>query len=88
MTKRTERRVVTVVLLMFLPVVGCKKATEETAAPQVESTGTASAGKPIISAVEPEFDFGRAKEGDEVEHRYKIKNIGDHDLVIEKTAGS
>jgi hypothetical protein len=45
-------------------------------------------GGPVISAVDPVFDFGQVKQGREVSHIYKIKNVGSKELVIENTHGS
>jgi len=45
-------------------------------------------GKPKIVAVEGKFEFGKVKQGVEVEHVFKIKNEGDADLKIEKARGS
>jgi hypothetical protein len=55
-----------------------------------EAAGAAkpAAGVPKIVAVEAAFDFGKAKQGDEVEHVYKIRNQGDGELRIEKARGS
>lgn len=47
-----------------------------------------AAGKPKIQAIQPEFDFGKVKQGEDVEHTFKLKNVGTKELVIEKTKGS
>ena len=57
------------------------------AAPEA-SPKAAAGGKPQILAEAPDYDFGRAKQGAEVSHIYKIKNVGTKELVIEKTHGS
>ena len=38
--------------------------------------------------LESEFDFGEIKQGDKVSHNYKIKNIGNADLLISSAKGS
>jgi hypothetical protein len=45
-------------------------------------------GKPKIVAVEGKHEFGKVKQGVDVEHVFKIKNEGDADLKIEKARGS
>ena len=85
MTGRTGRIVVAVALLMSLTAMGCKKQADEKAVP---GKSTETLGKPVIVAVEPVYDFGKVKQGEEVAHTYLIKNTGDRDLVIEKTSGS
>jgi hypothetical protein len=44
--------------------------------------------KPKISPVEPDYDFGQAPEGKNVEHVFKIRNTGGSDLVIHQAKGS
>lgn len=44
--------------------------------------------KPKIAAAESAFDFGKVKQGVEVEHIFKIRNEGDAELKIEKARGS
>lgn len=61
--------------------------TPDLAAPE-QKKATNVQGTPVISAVEPEFDFGKVKQGTDVEHIYRIKNTGTADLVIERTTGS
>ena len=46
------------------------------------------AGAPKIVAVEATFDFGKVKQGDPVEHVFKIKNTGTAELKIDKARGS
>lgn len=43
---------------------------------------------PKISPVELQYDFGQAREGQNVEHIFKIRNTGGRDLVIHKAKGS
>ena len=45
-------------------------------------------GKPKIVAVNSKFEFGKVKQGVDVEHVFKIKNEGDADLKIDKARGS
>jgi hypothetical protein len=61
----------------------CKRETPDTAC-----TEAPNELKPAIVAEQPEFDFGKIKQGAAVEHVYKIKNNGTKDLVIEKTTAS
>jgi hypothetical protein len=46
------------------------------------------ANAPIIQFVEESFDFGKLKEGDVVEHKFRFKNVGKsplqiHDVVVQ-----
>lgn len=47
------------------------------------STGR-SAGQPAIAVEAPEFDFGKVRAGEKVEHRFKITNAGSGELRITK----
>lgn len=47
-----------------------------------------AAGQPKIAAAESVFDFGKVKQGVDVEHIFKIRNEGGADLKIEKARGS
>lgn len=80
-----EKRRISVVLSAALLFTGaaCSKKAEPDQKAQ-EKAG----GKPKIVAVQAEFDFGRVKEGVDVEHVFKIKNEGNADLQIEKARGS
>ena len=44
--------------------------------------------KPKIAAKKPDFNFGKVKQGEIVEHIFKIQNQGDAELKIEKAKGS
>ncbi len=80
-----EKRRLLIVLwaaLLFTGAACSKKAEPEQKAP------AKAEGKPKIVAVQAEFDFGRVKEGVDVEHVFKIKNAGDANLQIEKARGS
>lgn len=71
-------------LMLSLGTIACKGNAQKEDVPQkVEAVAA-----PVITAVEPDFDFGKAKQGSEVSHIYKIKNTGTKELVIEKTHGS
>ena len=43
---------------------------------------------PKIVVAKSDFDFGKVKQGTEIEHVYKIQNKGRADLIIEKAKGS
>ena len=45
-------------------------------------------GKPKIAVDKRSYDFGKVKEGTNVEHVYRIKNEGDGELVIENVRSS
>ncbi len=68
---------------------GSEKKTDEVkddkAAPEAAVDGDAA---PKIVAVQADFDFGKVKQGVNVEHVFKIKNEGSADLKIEKARGS
>jgi hypothetical protein len=64
--------------------IACSKKEEDKKAPEA-ADGT---GKPKIQAVQAEYDFGKVKQGVNVDHTFKIKNAGSADLVIDKTRGS
>jgi hypothetical protein len=84
MLKHNRRLKCSAVLLMLLACAACKEKAES----KTPTSAKAAVGKPVISAVQTEYDFGKVKQGKEVTHTYKIKNIGDKELVIEKTRGS
>ena len=44
--------------------------------------------QPIIEILESEYDFGIIKQGEKATHDYKIKNIGNSDLLITSAKGS
>jgi hypothetical protein len=50
--------------------------------------GGAAQGMPKIAAAENAFDFGRVKQGLEIEHIFKIANQGNGDLIIKEAKGS
>ena len=86
MIRRTHHRSSLILLsAMLLQTTACGDKKQSGAA---KPATTDEAGAPKISAVDPDFDFGKVKQGAEVSHVYKIKNIGSKELVIEKTHGS
>ena len=82
MNKRFQNSLILV--LFMLATSGCGK--KEPSAPV--DTVKEEDKVPKISAVQAEYDFGAVKQGAEVSHIYKIKNVGTKELVIEKTRGS
>lgn len=62
----------------------CAKKTEQ----EGQAKAAASTGTPQIAAVEESFDFGKVKQGTDVEHIFKIKNNGNAELRISKARGS
>ena len=44
--------------------------------------------QPIVEILQSEYDFGIIKQGEKVTHDYKIKNIGNSDLLITSAKGS
>lgn len=46
------------------------------------------ANAPVLSVDDPEFKFGKIKQGDKVEHTYVLSNSGKSDLVIRKVKAS
>ncbi len=70
------------IALAMMAGVACGEKKSESSAAGKES------GPPKIEAVEAEFDFGTVKQGVDVEHTFKIRNVGAKELVIEKTSGS
>lgn len=64
-----------------------KKANEQPAV-DVAKKADAEGKAPKISAVESEYDFGKVKQGSDVEHVFKIRNTGTKDLSIKSARGS
>jgi len=64
--------------------------TGKGANPQAATTGGMSASRPAttIQFAETEFDFGKMKQGDQVEHVFKFTNTGNEPLIIEDAKGS
>jgi hypothetical protein len=46
------------------------------------------ANAPVLSVDDPEFKFGKIKQGDKVEHSYVLTNSGKSDLLIRKVKAS
>ncbi|TRX48902.1 DUF1573 domain-containing protein [Fulvivirga sp. M361] len=61
-------------------------ATASTPAPAPETKPEGPL--PAFEFEENEFDFGTINEGDEVEHMFKFKNVGDAPLIIQSARGS
>lgn len=61
-------------------------APAETAATPAEGGGVtpATTGAPKIAADEPIFDFGAIGGTEAVEHVFKVRNVGDVDLKVER----
>ncbi len=87
MVKRINRCGLLVLVVVVLFIVSSCKKNEPTVTVTDEKTSGAL-GKPVIFAAEPEFDFGKVKQGESVEHIYKIKNTGDKELILEKATSS
>lgn len=78
--------------------VSCKKENKETQSPEAVATDSTAVGTPAttdsaaapvsnepstsIALSESNFDFGKIKKGDKVEHVYEITNTGKNPLVI------
>ena len=78
-----EQRPLLVLSLAFLVSgAACSKPEEE------KKSAEKADGKPKIEAVQAEFNFGQVKQGQDVEHVFKVKNVGTKDLLIEKARGS
>ncbi len=72
------------VLLIALAAVFCCIGT--TCA--VLSKPSKAAVGPHISFDNPRFDFGKVKEGTKITHTFKVRNLGDSTLIIEKVLTS
>jgi len=85
MMKERMGRAALVLCVAFAAAAGsssCKSSEDKGAAAGVKS------GAPKIVAIEAAFDFGKVKQGQVVEHVFKIKNEGAAELKIEKAHGS
>jgi hypothetical protein len=78
MGKRAAALAACVALAAAFVCASCKK----------DGDSSAAGGAPKIAAVEAKFDFGKVKQGQAVEHVFKIKNNGTAELKIEKAKGS
>lgn len=72
-------------------------ATEETSTtlstdvvnnPSTEAANTPTGPTTTLSFTENEYDFGKIKEGDIVEHTFTFTNSGENDLIITNAKGS
>ncbi len=72
-----------IVMALALQACGGKKEEQRKAA-----TGAVKGGKPKIVIAEDTFNFGKVKEGVDVEHVFKISNKGQAELIIDKARGS
>jgi len=91
MTMRTAR--LSVVVPALLAAASCLAGCGSEKKADADSTdkgkaAVAADGKPQITAVAGDFNFGKVKQGQAVEHTFKIKNTGGADLKIEKARGS
>ena len=64
-----------------------KDATQETATEVTEGTD-ALAASGIMEFEETEFNFGKIKEGEQVEHVFKFKNTGEAPIVVAQVSAS
>lgn len=90
------RRIIGLGVLTMLSVVSCKKdqsadelITTASSEVSVDSANNNLAGATNNTQVltnlalsEPEFDFGKIKKGDKVEHVYEVTNTGKNPLII------
>jgi hypothetical protein len=81
MQTRTVKTVLACLAIAAAAVASCKGGADKDQAAK-------SAGAPKIVAVEAAFDFGKVKQGQPVEHVFKIRNEGTAELKIEKAHGS
>ena len=91
---------ITLFLILSTLIISCEDATKKVESNkkrlstdlvknnQTISEKKISLSQPIVEILEPEFDFGSIKQGDMVSHEYKIKNIGNADLLISSAKGS
>lgn len=66
----------------------CAKKPQKQEGMAEKAEEPAKEGKPRIAVAEKSFDFGKVKEGTNVEHVYKVKNEGNAELVIENVRSS
>ena len=86
--------ILTVILGVFLFLADF--SLEASGSPKTEAAGLSqdvepakqSEAVPEISPVEALFDFGQARQGEKVEHAFRIRNTGTADLVIKRATGS
>lgn len=90
------RRIIGLGVLTMLSVVSCKKdqSADELITTASSEVSVDSANSNLVEAThntqvltnlalsEPEFDFGKIKKGDKVEHVYEVTNTGKNPLII------
>lgn len=90
------RRIIGLGILTMLSVVSCKKdqSADELITTASSEVSVDSANSNLVEAThntqvltnlalsEPEFDFGKIKKGDKVEHVYEVTNTGKNPLII------
>ncbi len=90
------RRIIGLGVLTMLSVVSCKKdqSADELITTASSEVSVDSANSNVVGATndtqvltnlalsEPEFDFGKIKKGDKVEHVYEVTNTGKNPLII------
>jgi hypothetical protein len=59
-------------------------APAEAAPAEAEQDAAAKTGAPKIASDEPVFDFGAVAGKEKIEHVFKIKNVGDAELKIDR----
>ena len=74
------------ILALALLFTACGDKKEAAKKPEVTKNSTDQ--KPKIAAKNTDFNFGKVKEGEVVEHVFKIQNKGGAELKIEKATGS
>jgi hypothetical protein len=85
MTAVLGRRALAVLIGLGLALAaGCGKQAPETG----KDSAAPVAGPPRIASAEPSFNAGKVKQGENVEHVFKIKNEGGSALVLEKAKSS
>ncbi len=102
--RQTPRAVTLSILLITAASTGCKQegdrektgdipaaasSSSESAAEALSpSAGEAAARQPKIRFDQPDYDFGEAEAGDEVEHTFVFENVGDDLLTVTKVRTS
>ena len=90
------KRIIGLGVLTMLSVVSCKKdqSADELITTASSEVSVDSANNNVVEATnntqvltnlalsEPEFDFGKIKKGDKVEHVYEVTNTGKNPLII------
>jgi len=78
----TDMKPIFFTVLLFIALVSCKSDKEGGDSQEM------SAGSPIITFSEMEYDFGKIIEGEKVACVFKFKNTGDGDLIIHSATTS